>query len=45
MGAALHGADFPKAQALRQSMSSKTLREFASGSMKNKPVHVKAKKR
>lgn len=40
MGAAAHGADFPKAQQLRQSMSGKTLREFASGSMRGKPQHV-----
>jgi len=45
MGAALHGADFPKAREVRQSMGSKTLREYASGSMKSKPAHVKAKKR
>jgi len=45
MGAALHGADFPKAREVRQSMGSKTLREYASGSMKGKPAHVKAKKR
>lgn len=45
MGAAAHGATFAKARDVRQSMSGQTLREFASGSMKRKPEHVKAKKR
>lgn len=41
MAAAEHGATFPKAQALRQSMTLGQLSEFASGSMKGKPEHVK----
>lgn len=45
MGAAAHGADFPKAREVRASMSPKSLREYASGSTKGKPQHVKAKKR
>lgn len=44
--AAEHGATFPKAKALRESASGKTLHDFAVGSMKGKPEHVrKAKKR
>ena len=45
MAAAEHGATFPKAKALRQSMSHEQLRDFSIGSMARKPEHVKAKKR
>ena len=41
MAAAEHGAQFPMAQKLRQSMSMAQLSDFASGSMKGKPEHVK----
>lgn len=40
MGAAEHGANFPMAQKLRQSMTHQQLHDFASGSMKGKPTHV-----
>lgn len=43
MAAAEHGADFPMAEKLRASMSGKSLHDFASGSMKGKPDHVKRK--
>lgn len=43
MGAAEHGADFPMAKKLRSSMSHQQLHEFASGSEKGKPEHVKGK--
>jgi len=41
MGAAEHGANFPMAKKLRASMSMSQLHDFASGSMKGKPAHVK----
>lgn len=41
MAAAEHGATFKKARDLRQSMSLGDLHDFASGSMKSKPEHVK----
>jgi len=41
MAAAEHGANFPMAKKLRKSMSHAQLREFATGSMKGKPEHVK----
>jgi hypothetical protein len=41
MGAAEHGATFPKAQQLRKTMTLGQLHDFASGSMKGKPGHVK----
>ncbi len=44
MQAAAHGATFPKAKALRQSMTLGQLHDFASGSMKGKPAHVKKKR-
>jgi len=44
MAAAEHGASFPKAKKLRQTMSHQQLHDFASGSMKGKPTHVKAPK-
>lgn len=43
MAAAEHGATFPKAKELRASMSMSELGDFARGSMKGKPEHVKAK--
>jgi hypothetical protein len=42
--AAEHNAQFPMAQKLRQSMSHEKLREFAVGSEKGKPQHVKGAK-
>lgn len=44
MAAAEHGATFPKAKQLRQSMTMQQLSDFASGSMKGKPEKVKAAK-
>jgi hypothetical protein len=41
MAAAEHGATFPLAEKLRGSMSHGQLHDFAAGSMKVKPVHVK----
>jgi len=41
MAAAEHGATFPKAAKLRQSLTTQQLSDFASGSMKGKPVHVR----
>lgn len=41
MQAAEHGADFAMAQKLRDSMSHQQLHDFASGSEKGKPEHVK----
>jgi hypothetical protein len=43
--AAAHGANFPKAKALRQSASAETLHDFSIGAMAKKPEHVKSKKR
>lgn len=40
MAAAEHGADFPMANKLRQSMSHGQLHDFAVGSMSGKPEHV-----
>jgi hypothetical protein len=40
--AAEHGATFPMARALRESLPTSTLRDFASGSMAGKPEHVRA---
>ena len=40
MAAAEHGASFPMATKVRASMSHQQLHDFASGSMKNKPMHV-----
>lgn len=42
MAAAEHGATFPKAVALRKSMSGSSLKDFAEGSMKGKPEKVSA---
>lgn len=44
MGAAEHGADFPMAQKVRESMTHTQLHDFASGSMAKKPEHVPAPK-
>lgn len=44
MGAAEHGADFPMARKLRASMTHQQLHDFAAGSMKRKPEHVKKAK-
>jgi len=44
MGAAEHGANFPLARKLRETMSLSQLHDFASGSEKGKPYHVKRKK-
>ena len=41
MAAAAHGAKFPMAKKLRQSMSLKQLSEFASTPTKKLPTHVK----
>lgn len=41
MGAAEHGATFPMAKKLRKSMTHQQLHDFASGSEKGKPQHVK----
>ena len=43
--AAEHGADFPMAKKLRASMTHDKLREFAVGSEKGKPGHVKKPKK
>lgn len=40
MAAAEHGASFPLAKTVRQSMSIGQLHDFAVGSMKGKPAHV-----
>lgn len=41
MQAAEHGASFPMARKLRASMTHQQLHDFASGSEKGKPEHVK----
>ncbi len=41
MRAAEHGANFPKAKQLRKSMTHEQLHDFAVGSDKGKPQHVK----
>lgn len=41
MGAAEHGATFPMARKLRSSMTMSQLHDFASGSEKGKPEHVR----
>ena len=43
-GAAEHGASFPMAKKLRASMTHQQLHDFASGSMKGKPEHVRIPK-
>ena len=45
MAAAAHGATFPKARALRRSMTPSQLHDFASGSEAQKPDHVPSRMR
>lgn len=40
MQAAEHGADFPMARHIRESMTRKQMHDFASGSEKGKPQHA-----
>lgn len=40
MSAAEHGADFPMAAKVRQSMTHEQMHDFAKGSMKGKPEHA-----
>jgi hypothetical protein len=40
MAAAEHGASFPAAKKLRQSMTHKQLHDFAVGPLRKKPEHV-----
>lgn len=42
MAAAEHGADFPMAQKIRASMTHQQMHDFAVGSEKGKPEHVKS---
>lgn len=44
MGAAAHGASFPKAKAVRQSMSGQAMKDFASGSTTGKPERAGKKR-
>ena len=44
MGAAEHGADFPMARKIRASMTKEQMHDFAAGSQRGKPEHVKHKK-
>lgn len=44
MQAAEHGANFPMAKKLRKSMTHQQLHDFAVGSEKGKPEHVKKTK-
>ena len=41
IAAAEHGADFPEAKKIRSSMTHQQMHDFASGSEKGKPEHVK----
>lgn len=43
MGAAEHGADFPMARKIRASMTKEQMHDFASGSEKGKPEHIRKK--
>jgi hypothetical protein len=43
--AAEHGADFPKARAIRQALTYAQMHNFAIGSEQGKPEHVRPKKR
>lgn len=45
MGAAEHGASFPLARTIRETMTQGQMHDFAAGSMKGKPVHVAAPRR
>lgn len=40
MAAAEHGADFPMARKVRESMTRAQMHDFATGSMKGKPAHT-----
>lgn len=40
MGAAAHGATFPLARKIRDTMTPQTLQDFATGPMTGKPTHV-----
>lgn len=40
IAAAEHGAQFPMARKIRQSMTHQQMHDFASGSMAGKPAHV-----
>lgn len=42
IAAAEHGASFPMARSIRASMTHAQMHDFASGSMKGKPTHVKS---
>lgn len=44
MGAALHGASFPLARKIRNQMTSKQMRDFASTTTKNLPKRIKPTK-
>ena len=41
IAAAEHGANFPMARKVRSSMTHQQMHDFAVGSMKGKPAHVK----
>lgn len=43
MAAAAHGATFPMAKKVRESMTRQQLHAFDTGSMKGKPAHVPKK--
>lgn len=43
MQAAEHGANFPMARKIRESMTHQQMHDFASGSEKGKPQHVSTK--
>lgn len=45
MQAAEHGANFPMARKLRKTMTHQQLHDFAVGSEKGKPMHVKKKRK
>ncbi len=40
IAAAEHGASFPMAEKIRESMTHQQMHDFASGSMTGKPAHV-----
>lgn len=44
MAAAEHGATFPMAKKIRASMTHQQMHDFAAGSIKGKPRHVKQKR-
>lgn len=44
MQAAEHGASFPMARKIQSSMTHDQMHDFAVGSMKDKPAHIKPKK-